>query len=101
MQGVQIADIPDDYWYMLQNWQLHQNCDESMSLPDPILEIVEDHHAVRHYKYSFGFWNKMFNIGIAVIAVLSCPGTKKPNHKAAIALWIVCYSCKQLSNRDD
>lgn len=43
----------------------------------------------------------MFNIGIVVIVVLFCFGIKKLYYKVVIVLWIVCYSCKQLLNRDD
>lgn len=43
----------------------------------------------------------MFNIGIVVIVVLFCFAIKKLYYKVVIVLWIVCYSCKQLLNRDD
>lgn len=43
----------------------------------------------------------MFNIGIVVIVVLFCFGIKKLYYKVVFVLWIVCYSCKQLLNRDD
>lgn len=65
-----------------------------MLLLDFILEIVEDYYVVRYYKYLFGFWNKMFNIGIVVIVVLFCFAIKKLYYKVVIVFWIVCYSCK-------
>lgn len=65
-----------------------------MLLLDFILEIIEDYYVVCYYKYLFGFWNKMFNIGIVVIVVLFCFVIKKLYYKVVIVLWIVCYSCK-------